>query len=232
MDIGKAFTFVFEDEKWIAKLLVAAAILLLGLLFSWLLLIPLLVAAAILLGYGVEIMRRVMHGHLDGLPEWDDWSKLIAEGFRVLVILLVYALPAIVVSICVGVPIGLFAERAGWLSSMLNALLSLFNVLWGWAIALVLPAAVALYVATDDIGAAFRFREVFALVRDNFTTYAITFLMSLVASVVGSLGAIVCGIGWFATAPYGWIVTAHLYGQAYLESKGPLSQAVLAEEAT
>jgi hypothetical protein len=231
MDIGKAFTFVFEDENWIVKVLVAAAILLVGLLFSWLLLIPLLVAAAILLGYGVEIMRRVMQGQMDGLPEWDDWSKLIAEGFRALVIMLVYALPAIVVNICLGVPIALLAENAEGLSALFSILLSLFSIVWGLAISLVLPAALALYVEAGDLGAAFRFREVFALVRDNFTTYAITFVLSLVASVVGSLGTIVCGVGWFATAPYGWMVTAHLYGQAYLESKGPLSQAVVAEEA-
>jgi hypothetical protein len=59
MDIGKSFTFVFEDQDWIVKILIAGAILLVGILFSWLLLIPLILALALLGGYGVEIMRRV-----------------------------------------------------------------------------------------------------------------------------------------------------------------------------
>ena len=40
MDIGKSFTFVFEDDAWITKILIAAAILFLGVIFSWLLLLP------------------------------------------------------------------------------------------------------------------------------------------------------------------------------------------------
>ena len=62
MDIGKSFTFVFEDNDWIVKILIAAAILLLGVFFSWLLLIPLILAVLLLSGYGVEITRLVIRG--------------------------------------------------------------------------------------------------------------------------------------------------------------------------
>ena len=44
MDIGKSFGYVFEDDRWITKILIAAAILLVGFLFSWLLAIPLILA--------------------------------------------------------------------------------------------------------------------------------------------------------------------------------------------
>jgi len=54
----KSFAFVFEDEQWIVKILIGAAILLVGILFSWLLLVPLILALALLSGYGVEITRR------------------------------------------------------------------------------------------------------------------------------------------------------------------------------
>ena len=33
MDVGKAFTFVFEDKDWIKKVLIAAGILLVGFFF-------------------------------------------------------------------------------------------------------------------------------------------------------------------------------------------------------
>jgi hypothetical protein len=219
MDIGKAFTFVFDDEDWIMKILIAAAILLVGTLLG-ILVIPAIVAIALLTGYGVEITRRVIHGHAQALPQWDNWGELIADGLKVIVIGIVYALPIIILSVCLGVPIGIFAEDAEALSSVFSILLSCLNLVWGIVLSVLLPAAIAFYVADGELSAAFRFGQVFAFVRDNLKTYLITFLMSWVASFVGGLGSIVCGIGVLVTAPYGWMVTGHLYGQAYLEASG------------
>jgi hypothetical protein len=224
MDIGKAFTFVFEDEDWIVKILIAAAIMLVGILFSWLLLVPLLLAAALLLGYSVEITRRVIHGDPQPLPEWDNWGALIADGLKAFVIGIVYALPIILLSLCLGIPSGILADRAEGLASLFSVLLSCLSFLWAIVMSLLLPAAIAFYTVDGELGAAFRFGEVFAFVRDNLKTYLITFLMSWVASFVGGLGSIVCGVGLFVTAPYGWMVTYHLYGQAYLEAAGQASQ--------
>lgn len=233
MDIGKSFTFVFEDEDWIAKILIAAAILLIGILFSWVLLIPLIAALALLGGYGIEIMRRVMRGQSQLLPEWDNWGELIADGLKVLVIGIVYALPFIIISACLGVPIGLIGEQgsdaAGAIGGLLGLALSCFNILWGIVLSIVLPAAIAFWIADNDLGAAFRFGKVFTFVRDNLTTYLITFLISWVASLIGQLGALVCGIGWLVTVPYSWLVTAHLYGQAYVQAAGQTAPAPVAD---
>jgi hypothetical protein len=230
MDVGKSFSFVFEDDQWITKILLAAAILLLGILFSWLLLIPLILAFALLGGYSVEITRRVMQGQLSGLPEWDNWGELLAEGLKVIVIGIVYALPLIVLSICLGIPIGAFAENAEGLSTLFSLLLSCVSLLYAIAMSIVLPGAIAFYVAHDDLGAAFRFGEVFSFVRDSLSTYLITFLMSWVAQFIGQLGSIICGVGWLATVPYAYMVTGHLYGQAYVESQGQIAQPAVEEE--
>ncbi len=227
MDIGKSFTFVFEDEDWIVKILIAAAIFTVGLLFSWLILIPLILAGALLGGYAVEITRRVIQGHPKPLPEWDNWGDLMADGFKFLAVGVVYALPFIIIIACLGIPVGILGDQGGEGAAVLSAILSIglscFSLIWGIAISLLLPAAIAFWVAEDDLGAAFRFGEVFAFVRNHFVTYLITFLMSWVASIVGSLGSVVCGIGVLVTAPYGWMVTGHLYGQAYLDAKGQLA---------
>lgn len=220
MDFGKAFGFVFEDDQWVVKILLAAAILLLGIAFSWVLAIPLIIAALLLSGYSVEITRRVLQGNADSLPEWDNWGNLIMDGLRVFVIGLVYALPPILVSICLSIPTGIFSEDAEGVSAFFGLIMSCFNFLWAIALSLVLPAAIGHFVAKDDLGAAFRFGEVFGLVRDNFVTYLLTFLMSWVASLIGGLGFLVCGVGWLVTMPYSSMVTGHLYGQAYLEATG------------
>jgi Sec-independent protein secretion pathway component TatC len=231
MDIGKSFTFVFEDDEWITKLLLAAAILLLGIIFSWLLLIPLILAFALLYGYGVAITRQVMQGNLAKLPAWDNWGDLITDGLKVIVIGIVYALPIIILSICLGIPAGALAENSQNLSSLFSVLLSCLSLLWAIVMSVTLPAAVAFWVAADDLSAAFRFGEVLSFVRDNLATYLITFLMSWVANFIGQLGSIVCGIGWLVTVPYAWMVTGHLYGQAYVEASGQTPQPAIEEEA-
>ena len=232
MDIGKSFTFLFEDQEWIVKILIAAAIVLVGILFSWLLIIPLILAMALLGGYGVEIMRRVIHGQ-GGLPEWENWGELIADGLKVIVIAIVYALPFIIISACLGVPIGILGDNgangARALTSLLSVGLSCLDIIWSIALSIVLPAAIAFWVADDELGSAFQFGKVFAFVRDHFTTYLITFLMSWVAQIIGGLGVLFCGIGWFVTMPYSWFVTAHLYGQAYVEASGLVSPAPAAD---
>jgi hypothetical protein len=222
---------VFEDDQWIVKILIGAAILALGALFSWLLLIPLILAWALLGGYAVEIIRRVLRGELDGLPEWDNWGDLLVDGLKVIVIGIVYALPLIILSLCLGVPIGAFSEDSPAASSWLSACLSCFALLYAIAISLVYPAAVAFFAAEGEMGAAFRFGDVFAFVRDNIATYLVTFLMSWVASFIGNLGSLVCGIGWLLTMPYAVMVVGHLYGQAYVEAKDKLSASTVVEEA-
>jgi hypothetical protein len=109
-------------------------------------------------------------------------------------------------------------------------LLSCLSLLWAIVMSLALPAAIAFWVANDDLSAAFRFGDVIGLVRDNFATYLITFLMSWVANFIGELGSIVCGVGWLVTVPYALMVTGHLYGQAYSEAMGQAAQPTLEEE--
>jgi hypothetical protein len=230
MDIGKSFGYVFDDDEWITKILIAAVILLLGILFFWVLFIPSIVAGLLLGGYGVEITRRVIRGDSQVLPRWDNWGELLMDGLKAWIIELVFGLPIIVLSVCLGPASGILAEDAQELSALLSACLGGFNVLWGIVVGLFLPAAIAMFVAEEEVSAAFRFGDVFALVRDNFVTYLLVLVIGWVASLIGGLGLLVCGVGVLVTAPYAGWITAHLRGQAYLEAKGLTPQPALEEE--
>lgn len=229
MDIGKAFSFVFEDEEWIVKVLIAMGILLGGVLLSWLI-IPAFLAYLLLAGYGVEITRRVLRGESRVLPVWDNWGQLFTDGLYIAIIGIVYALPIIILSICLGTPIGILAEDSEAASSMLGTVLGCLNFLWGIVMSLFLPAAIAFYVKEGSLAAAFRFGDVYAWVRDHFSTYLIVAVMAWAASIIGGLGFLVCGIGWLFTIPYSGFVTSHLYGQGYLAASGQTPQAVVEEE--
>ena len=85
MDLGRAVGFVFEDEDWLKKVLIGGVLMLIP-IFGQLLTI----------GYGLEIARRVVKGHPQPLPEWDEWGTKIIEGFMNGVIGFVWALPIIV----------------------------------------------------------------------------------------------------------------------------------------
>jgi hypothetical protein len=230
MDIGKSFGYVFDDDQWITKILIAAVILLLGILFFWVLFIPTLIAALLLGGYGVEITRRVIRGDTQVLPQWDNWGELLVDGLKAWIIELVYALPIIVLSVCLGPVLGILAEDAQEVSALLSVCLSGFSFLWGIAISLLVPAAIAMFVAEEEVSAAFRFGDVFGLVRGNFVTYLLVLVVGWVAGFIGGLGLLVCGVGVLVTGPYAGWITAHIRGQAYLEAKGQTAQPALEEE--
>lgn len=225
MDIGKAFSFVFEDKDWVSKILIAAAISLVGMLFG-ILIIPGILAVALLGGYMVEIARRVIHDDPQVLPEWDNWGALIMDGLKFIVISIVYAAPMILASICLGIPAGLLSEDSPDLSTALSLVLSCINILWAIVLSLFVPAAVGAFAAENDLGAAFRFGRVFSLVRNNFSTYLIVLVMSWIAGLLGGLGVIICLIGLLATYPYSYMVIGHLYGQAYRKATGQVPAAV------
>jgi hypothetical protein len=221
MDIGKAFGFVFEDKDWVVKVLIAVGIFLGGVLLS-ILVIPAILAWLLLSGYSLEITRRVIRGESPALPAWDDWGKLIVDGLQVLLIGIVYALPIILFGLCFGVPLGIVSDNgADGLAALFGTGLGCLNLLWGVIMSFLLPAALGIFADKGDLSAAFRFGDVFALVRDNFTTYLILAIVSwAVYTVGGILGVIVCGLGWLFTIPYAEMVIGHLTGQAYADSRG------------
>jgi hypothetical protein len=219
MDIGKAFTFVFEDDDWIVKVLIGIGILVAGVVLFWLV-IPAILAAILLSGYSLEITRRVIRGDAEVLPAWDDWGQLLIDGLQVIVIGVVYALPMIIVGFCVGAPLQWMAEGSEGASAFFGLALSCFNFFWGIILSLTLPAAIGKFAAEGELASAFRFGEVLGMVRDNLTTYVITAVMVWVTAIISGLGLVFCLIGVFFTGVYTELVNGHLYGQAYLEATG------------
>ena len=210
MDFGKAFSFVFEDEDWIKKIGVGGLISL----------IP-IIGVFLVLGWVVEVIKRVLRDDAEILPDWSDFGGYLTRGFLVFLVALVYMLPIILIQGCSSLPF-LFENADETLITLFTIVTVCFGcltTLYGIVAYLVLPAAIANYVATDDIGAAFKLGEIFKMVRDNIGTYAMVFLGGIVASLVASLGTIACVIGVLFTSVYSFAINGHLWGQAYKISK-------------
>ena len=207
MDIGKAFTYVFEDEDWVKKVLIGGVINLIpiaGFLFTT--------------GYMLEAIKNVMEGRPLPLPEWDDWGGKFMKGLMAFIIGLVYSIPIIVVACCfVGVmaAAGQNEDLTNTLGSVGGPCINCVSWLYSLALMVVFPAVTAKYAEAWELGAAFRFGEIFNLIKDNIGTYLIVLVISLLAGIVGSIGLVACGIGMLFTTFYGMLVNGYAYGQAY-----------------
>ena len=232
MDVNKAFRFVLNDKQWISKLLIGAVMSVLSFL---------IVPALILQGYLVKLVRQVMGGDDDRLPEWMDWGNLLRDGFFVTVGQLIWALPMILLLTIVGAVtggLGSVLDSSGDMvaaattgAGLLMACLVLLTVI---AFLFLTPALLIQYARTDEFGSLFRFSEVFDIIRGNMADILIAFLVSVVAvlaiTVVTGVISIVPCLGWIAAAliglamgPYIQFVTGHLYGQ--IAAKLPGSKA-------
>jgi hypothetical protein len=238
MEYGKAFTFPQQDTDWIKKVAIAGGVMFAGLAFSWLLLIPAIAAGFLLGGYGLEITRRVIAGESNVLPEWTDFGGLLKKGFSVFVVQLVYALPVVVLGLCLAAPQVAATMMAGsdagdtmlTVASVASVCCGCLIALYAIFMAMLMPAAIGRLAASGEIGPALRVAEVVALVRAKPAVFLIVALLSSLAySILSSIGSAICGIGAPFGMAYATIAAAHLYGQAYkvasAESGGAASPA-------
>jgi hypothetical protein len=205
MDIGKSFSFVFEDQRWVNKVLIGG-----GLVFISFLIVPIFVV----LGYMAQLMRNILAGEEQPLPEWTDFGAYLTDGLKLFVVLLIYFVPYIVLSMLSGI------RNVGPLFSCLAFIYAL-------AVQIILPAAVGEYVTKNDIAAALKFQDIFAMVQANIGDFLVAFLIGIVAQIVAAVGLIACFIGVVFTAFYASLVRSHVWAQVYQRARGGGTQAVV-----
>jgi hypothetical protein len=211
MQIGKAFSYPFEDPDWMKKIGIAAAIML----------IP-LVGAIVVSGWGVEVAHRVIRKEEHPLPEWNDFGGYLVKGLKVIVISFIYLLPIILVSICPSLLVNYANNQSEDIitavATVISVCFSCLIIIYGVLAGLVLPAAMGKFAATGELKAAFRFGEVIRMVRAKPMVFVMALLGGFVSSLIASAGTILCFIGVLATVPYSMAINGHLWGQAYLEA--------------
>jgi hypothetical protein len=207
MEFGKAFTFAFDDREWLKKLLIAGLITL----------IP-IIGQITVLGWSLEITKRVINHDPEPLPDWSGFGDYLVRGLKMFVVSLVYMLPLILLSICFSIPAGMAGDNNSDMQSVISILSICFScviVLYSIAASVLLIPAFGRLAATGDISSAFRFGEVIALLRANPGAFVIALIGVLISGVLASLGLILCVIGVIFTQAWAMAINGHLYGQAY-----------------
>lgn len=224
MDIGKSFTYAFDDEKWVQKLAIGGLLVLASV-------IPVvnIFTALVILGYSLRVLQNVAEGVEQPLPEWDDWAGDWVKGLMVALAYLIYSIPVLLVSgfswAVSAISVYGDPSQAEGLLGVCLAGLSCLAGLWGVAEAVVLPAAMINYAAEGEFGSFFRFGELFRFIRDNFGNYIVAILLIIVAQFVAGFGVILCVIGVFFTSFWSSLVSAHLLGQVKAEAMPAMASA-------
>jgi len=201
---------MFEDESWIMKIIIGGILLF----------IP--IVNFMVLGYQLEVLKRVADGMDIPLPEWDDFVGKSIEGLLAFLIALVYNIPTILV-VCL--PIGLIAMAGAADSAVLMSMARLVTAcaycvlpVWGIVVLLILPAAIIRYATTGELMSAFQFGEIFGFIRDNIANYIVAIILWIVANFIAGFGVIACFVGVLFTEFWAYLVMAHLLGQVQRES--------------
>src|ERR1700694_3166253 len=85
-DFVRPFTFVFDDPRWIPKILMGGLFTLASVF---------IVGSFFVYGYLARLVRNVIAGVAHPLPEWDDLGEYFSEGLRLFCVALIYTLPMI-----------------------------------------------------------------------------------------------------------------------------------------
>ena len=217
MNYGEAFTFIAKDEDWLKKLAIGAVFALLS---------PLLFIGFLpLLGWSLEIARRVIDGEEPVLPEWSNIGGFFVGGIKVIVLFLVWALPMILLSGATTAASFLLQDAMGGsdaqtVTLVCSACSGLVGLVYVVLFSILVPGAFGELAATGSLGRALNPANALAVLKANPAGSIIsTILGGIVPSLVQSIGMLVCLVGVLPAIAYGFAFMGHLYGQAYREAK-------------
>ncbi len=208
MDLGRAFSYVFQDPQWVKKALIALVMLVIPIV-GWL----------ILYGYMLRIMRQTALGVDVPLPEWDDFGGDFVRGFKGYVIQFIWYLPVLIVGFCIQFAFGLLGAAAGrgteaeTIRTLLTVCANCLSFILGLMFAFIAPVFITRFAVTDRFAAAFALSEIFNETGRSVVNLLIVLIVSILLGILALFGVLLCVVGILATLLYALFVQAHLYGQ-------------------
>jgi len=194
MEVGRAVSFIFQDPRWITKVLICGVLFLIPII-GWLL----------IGGYTLRLIHNVIIGDAQPLPDWNNWGGDLAGGLKAFVVYFLWGIPLWIVQ---GI------DRST--DSALFALVSfVISVIWG----AVTISAISDLARDGNIADALNLRPL-NRVFSNLGVYLVFVLATFVFYLVAMVGLIGFIIGVIFTLAIALMASSHLGGQAYRQAEG------------
>ncbi len=213
MDIGKSFTYITEDTDWLKKTLIGALLLLVA------------IGSPAVIGWMLEIVRRVSNGDPNPLPDWDRLGEFFVAGLKLIVIGFVWLLPVIIITTIFsgGAALagsGMQEDAAAVMLSLGGICVTLFVIVYSivvWLLSGPLMGQLGDGVKWTSL---FNPKPSYDLLRRNLGGYVVAALLgNIIVNILTAVGTILCGVGSLWGGSYGTAVMGHMLGQAHAKAK-------------
>lgn len=206
-DFTKSFTFPFQDPDWLSKVLIGGVFSLLGLL---------LIGHFFVVGYLAQLVRNVVAGLERPMPAWDELGSFFVEGFKLVMVGLVYSLPLILLVFMVAIPAGILeSQGAETASNLMGGLLLCLVFPLLLVIMIIVPAALTRAAALGSAGAAFQIGAIVRFIKANAVNYVLAILVYIIANFVSQFGLLLLCIGIFFTSFLSLVMTTYAFAETY-----------------
>lgn len=205
MNLERSFTFAFKARNATKKLII-------GGVFSMLFFTVFF--AFVVIGYLMRILCSALEGRDGNLPEWNNLPGLFNESLQPAMLTLIYASPFVVLQM-----VEQFVVASIGLNITVFALFTLLKLVFLGVLSLFLPLALIRLVVKGSLGAGLDFQRIIFFIRNNprnfFVAWGLSVALQFGAAIVGM---ILFGIGIFFTTFIAYVISVHLYAQAYRAS--------------
>ena len=213
-DFIKPFSFVFDDPRWLPKILVGGLFYLLAFL---------IIGIFFILGYLARLARNVIAAVPNPLPEWDDLGEYFGEGLRLVGVAFLWILPIVVLVAMMVVPAAFLSESNNETAENIGGCLA--GTMWclifplSLAVTFFMPASLLMAAVEQRFGAAFEFDRIWPFIKKNIGDYLLAIVVYFVARFIGGMGIILLCIGVVFTAFWSMCITTYAFAQVYRRAK-------------
>ena len=209
-DFGKPFSYVFDDPRWLQKILIGGLFYLAGfLLIGWF----------FILGYCARVTRNIIAGDENPLPEWDDLGDFFSEGARLIGVICCYILPFVMLAMMFIVPAAISDamdnDFADAVSGGFTACFSCVILPLALAVMFFMPASLLFATVERRFGAAFEFGKIWAFIKANIGNYLLAIVVYLIARFLAGLGIMLLCVGVIFTGFWSFLIMAAAFAQTY-----------------
>jgi hypothetical protein len=218
MDYGKAIKFTFDDKDWIGIVLIGGALGLVSLLFVWTIIIPILIGA-LFFGYMMQLVRDVRQNPNAGLPAWTDWGKKLGDGFKLMIVQFIWAIPIFLLLIPIaflGILLSFYpdSDTLAILLSLATMTMVFLAILYGVILSFMLPAITINLAVKENFSAGLELGAIFKITKTHFVDILIMLILLYGISYIANwVGVLLFVIGVFFTSFWVMLVKGHLLGQ-------------------